>query len=156
MATASLLVQAWFLQAPALAQRALTICGAETGRVYLRDRPSNASQNANRTLSNGTSVQGYEISNGFIFVQTANGSSGWVTERYLCGSSSFGGYPSYICGAETGRVYLRDRPSNASQNANRTLSNGTAVSTESNSNGFFLVETINGLRGWVTERYVCP
>jgi SH3-like domain-containing protein len=156
MAVFGLLGQVFWLQGPALGQNALTVCGAETGRVYLRDRPSNASQNANRTLANGTPVQGYEYRNGFVFVETVNGSSGWVTERYLCGGSPVGGSPSYICGAETGRVYLRDRPSNASQNANRTLSNGTAVSTEGYSNGFFLVETMDGMRGWVTERYVCP
>ncbi|QUS61687.1 SH3 domain-containing protein [Synechocystis sp. PCC 7339] len=156
MAVFGLLGQVFGVQGPALGQNALTVCGAETGRVYLRARPSNASQNANRTLRNGTPVQGYEYRNGFVFVETANGSSGWVTERYLCGGSPVGGSPAYICGAETGRVYLRARPSNASQNANRTLSNGTAVSTEGYSNGFFLVETMNGMRGWVTERYVCP
>jgi SH3-like domain-containing protein len=156
MAILGLLGSIFGLSGPALGQNALTVCGAETGRVYLRDRPSNASQNPNRTLANGTPVQGYEYRNGFVFVETANGSSGWVTERYLCGGSPVGGSLSYICGAETGRVYLRDRPSNASQNANRTLSNGTAVSTEGYSNGFFLVETTDGMRGWVTERYVCP
>ena len=155
-AAVGLLSQILFVCAPAQAQTPMTVCGAETGRVYLRAQPSNASQNAKRTLSNGTPVQAYEYRNGFVSVRTSNGASGWITERYLCGGSPFGGEPSYICGAETGRVYLRQRPNNASQDANRTLANGTAVSTENYSNGFVLVETINSMRGWVTERYVCP
>jgi len=156
IATVGLLSQVLLVAPPASAQTPMTVCGAETGRVYLRPRPSSTSQNPHLTLSNGTSVYAYQRRNGFIYVSTGNGPSGWITERYLCGGSPVGGSPSYICGAETGRVYLRDRPSNASQNANRTLRNGTAVSTESYSNGFFLVETMNGMRGWVTERYVCP
>lgn len=147
--------QILFVASPGQAQTPMTVCGAETGRVYLRTQPHNSSQNANRTLSNGTPVQAYEYRNGFVSVRTPNGTAGWITERYLCGESS-GGSPSYICGAETGRVYLRAKPSNASQNANRTLSNGTEVITEDYSNGFVLLETMDGMRGWVTERYVCP
>ena len=156
VAAVGLLSQILFVAPPAQAQTPMEVCGAETGRVYLRARPSNASQNPNRTLANGTPVQAYEYRNGFVSVRTNNGASGWITQRYLCGVSSTDVSPSYICGAETGRVYLRARPSNASQNANRTLRNGTEVSMEGYSNGFVLVETMDGTRGWVTERYVCP
>ena len=60
----------------------------------------------------------------------------------------------YVCGAETGKVYLRSQPKSSSQNANRTLVNGSAVVIQSTQNGFVYVTSDKG-KGWITQRYVC-
>ncbi len=146
----------FFVGMPASAQSAtLVVCGAETGRVYLRENPRAASMDANRTLSNGTIVQAYQNRNGYALVETNNGSSGWVTQRYLCEQSQMPSFSSYICGAETGRVYLRRRPDSSSQDAARTVVNGTGVEIDDYQDGFTLVTTEEGRSGWITDRYVC-
>lgn len=132
------------------------VCGAETGRVYLRSQPTASSKNANRTLPNGSPVWFSQSRNGFLWVESNIG-TGWITERYVCYDTN----PqvetrSYICGAETGKVYFRNQPKSTSQNAKRTLSNGTPVDILQYRNGFALVQIKNGATGWVTERYVCP
>jgi hypothetical protein len=132
------------------------VCGAETGKVYLRSQPKSSSQNANRTLANGSPVWFSQSRNGFLYVESNIG-NGWITERYICyDTAPAESSSSYICGAETGKVYFRTQPKNSSQSANRTLSNGTVVDILEYRNGFALVRIGNGATGWVTERYVCP
>ncbi len=124
--------------------------------MYLRSQPKSSSQNANRTLANGSLVSFSQSRNGFLYVESNIG-NGWITERYICYDSAPEQYSnSYICGAETGTVYFRTQPKGSSQSANRTLSNGTSVDILQYRNGFALVSVGNVATGWVTERYVCP
>ena len=75
------------------------VCGAETGRVYLRSQPNSSSQNANRTLPNGSPVWFSQFRNGFLYVESNIG-NGWITERYICYDTAPTEYSSsYICGA---------------------------------------------------------
>jgi hypothetical protein len=134
------------------------ICGAETGKVYLRSEPNSSSMNSKRILVNGTSVKTGKYRKGFIFVTTNNGMNGWITEKYICQSSPphSNQKTSFVCGAETGRVYLRPQPNSASMNSKQTLANETPVQIHEYKNGYVLVETLNGMTGWVTEQYICP
>jgi hypothetical protein len=101
-----------------------------------------------RTVSpNGSPVWFSQSRNGFLYVESNIG-NGWITERYICYDTAPTEYSrSYICGAETGKVYFRTQPKSSSQSANRTLSNGTSVDILEYRNGFALVRIGNGATG---------
>jgi hypothetical protein len=91
-------------------------------------------------------------------ISVNHGLNGWITEKYICQSSPppSNQKTSFVCGAETGRVYLRPQPNSASMNSKQTLANETLVQIHEYRNGYVLVETLNGMTGWVTEQYICP
>ena len=65
------------------------VCHAETGSVYLRG--GDLKPNANRLLSNGTSINflGTGTRNGYAHViVTETGAIGYITLRYTCGYNS--------------------------------------------------------------------
>ncbi|GIN57056.1 beta-N-acetylglucosaminidase [Lederbergia ruris] len=114
------------------------------------------------SLSNGTAVTVQSESNGWAQVKV-NGKTGYVSSQYLTGKANANpSKPSTSTPSKTETKYVSvnagstlNLRSSASANASiiGSLSNGTAVTVQSESNGWAQVK-VNGKTGYVSSQYL--
>lgn len=115
------------------------------------------------SLKNNTRVQVIEKSNnGWTKIKTDNGQIGWVSSKYIVSSPSSGNTSSQ----EESEIISGNLKINVSSGLNvrkgpgtnysviGSLSGGSIVKAKEKSNGWYKIETANGVEGWISGKYV--
>ncbi len=134
--------------------------GVTTGKVRLRKGPGTGSESIT-TLSKGTELTLYGISNGWYSAKLSDGTAGYVSSKYVKVTEA---YSSKETGGEeeaeqpsgkgvlTANVNFRRSPSTSGKKIT-TLKKGTEVALYSLSDGWYQAE-YNGTRGYLYAKYV--
>ncbi|WP_300276817.1 C40 family peptidase [Peptacetobacter sp.] len=117
------------------------------------------------SLSGGSIVKAKEKSNGWYKIETANGVEGWISGKYVSSTNESGNSQdtsqNNSSSTVSGRVKvtiskgLNIRTGPGTNNSILgSLSGGSVVEVKEKSNGWYKIETANGVKGWISGDYV--
>ncbi|WP_455539405.1 C40 family peptidase [Terrisporobacter sp.] len=105
--------------------------------------------NTKGCLYKGDTTAILDESNGWLKIQLSNGTTGWVSKKYIeIGSISVNAKVN--CSTN---LNVRSGPS-TSYSIKTTVSNGTVYKILQKSNGWYKIELSNGVAGWVSGYYI--
>jgi len=134
--------------------------GVTTGSVRLRSGPG-TSYSSVTTMSRGTEVTIYGLTDGWYSVKLANGAAGYASSKYITVTESYGSMEesgseetdkAIGAGQTTANLNFRQGPSTSSRKIT-TLPKGTEVTLYSLDDGWYQAE-YKGARGYLSAKYI--